>query len=99
VTAVLAAIVRLQFVKPVQAPDHPANVLPEAAVDVNTTAAPLEKLAVQVPGQLIPAGLLVTVPPPVPALTTVSWIPPLLDPTVTFADAVAVPPLPVAVAV
>jgi hypothetical protein len=87
----------------VQAPDHPAKVSPELGVAVNTTAAPLEKLAVQVPGQLIPAGLLVTVPAPVPALFTVSWMlpppDPDPDPTVIVTDAVAVPPDPVAVAV
>lgn len=80
------------------APDHPSKVLPDAAVAVSTTAVPLEKLAVQVPGQLIPAGLLVTVPVPEPALFTESWIPELV-PTVTVAEAEAVPPLPVAVAV
>ena len=80
VTAVLADRVILHVLRPVHAPDHPANVVPELAVAVNTTAAPLEKLAVQLPGQLIPAGLLVTVPAPVPALATVSWMLPPPDP-------------------
>ena len=85
---------------PVHAPDHPKKVLPESGFAVNTTAVPLGKLAVQVCPQSIPAGLLVTVPPPLPALFTVSWKgPPVLVPTVIVTDAEAVPPLPVAVAV
>ena len=56
----------------VQFPDQPANVDPEAAVAVNVTAVPLLILAVQVLPQLIPTGLLVTVPVPFPARVTVS---------------------------
>jgi hypothetical protein len=72
VTVVLASTVRLHVPIPVQRPDHPAKVTPAAGSAVNTTCFPLAKLALQVPGQLIPAGLLVTVPTPVPALCTVS---------------------------
>ena len=39
---------------------------------VSVTAVPLVKLAEQVAPQVIPAGLLVTVPAPAPALETVS---------------------------
>jgi len=74
VTVVLAARVTLHFPKPVHAPDHPANVVPSSGVAVNTTAVPLGKLAVQLCLQLIPAGELLTVPLPVPALFNVIWI-------------------------
>ncbi|MGB8477374.1 MAG: hypothetical protein WCE63_00855 [Acidobacteriaceae bacterium] len=73
--------------------------MPASGVAVNTTTVPLGKLAVQLCGQLIPAGVLVTVPPPVPALFTVSWIPEDVVPTVIVTDAEVVPPDPVAFAV
>ena len=57
---------------PLQAPDQPANVEPDAAVAVSLTDVPLANLALQVDPQLMPDGLLVTVPVPVPALWTVS---------------------------
>ena len=56
----------------VQLPDQPANVDPEAGVAVKVTAVPLLRIVVQVPPQLIPAGLLVTAPVPVPARVTAS---------------------------
>jgi hypothetical protein len=72
VTEAAAVRVTAQVLVPVQAPDQPANVEPEAAVAVSVTAVPLAKLALHVGAQLIPEGLLVTVPVPVPALWTVS---------------------------
>ena len=99
VSVVLAVIVRRQVSMPVHRPDHPAKVVEFSGVAVNTTTVPLGKLAVQLPGQLIPDGELVTVPPPVPALCTVSWMGEELVPTVIVTDAEAVPPVPVAVAV
>jgi hypothetical protein len=45
---------------------------PEAGVAVRVTVVPVLRLAEQVLPQLMPAGLLVTVPLPVPALLTVS---------------------------
>ena len=99
VTAVLTSRVTRQVPTPVHTPDHPAKVLPDPGVAANTTAVPLGKLAVQVCGQLIPAGVLVTVPVPVPARFTVSWIPEEPAPTVIVTEAEAVPPGPVAVAV
>ena len=56
----------------VQLPDQPANVEPEAGVAAKVTAVPLLSVVEQVLPQLIPVGLLVTVPVPVPARLTVS---------------------------
>jgi hypothetical protein len=56
----------------VQLPDQPVNVEPEAAVAVKPTAVPLLRVVEQELPQLIPAGLLVTVPVPVPARFTES---------------------------
>ena len=52
-------------------PLHPAKVEPASGVAVRVTAVPAVKLAPQVAPQSIPAGVLVTVPMPVPALVTV----------------------------
>src|SRR5439155_3628020 len=53
-------------------PLQPVKVEPAAGAAVSVTAVPLVKLAAQVAPQLIPAGALVMVPLPVPALLTVS---------------------------
>src|SRR6266550_3954752 len=53
-------------------PLQPVKVEPAAGVAVSVTTVPLAKLAEQVAPQVIPAGELVTVPLPVPALLTVS---------------------------
>jgi len=47
---------------PVHAPLKPEKLFPDAGVAVNETTAPLANAAAQVAGQLMPAGLLVTVP-------------------------------------
>ena len=57
---------------PVQSPDQPVNLEPAAAVAFTVTDAPSWKVAEQVVPQLIPVGLDVTLPVPVPALVTVS---------------------------
>ena len=48
-------------------PLQPVKMEPAAGAAVSVTAVPLVKLAEQVAPQVIPAGLLVTVPVPVPA--------------------------------
>ena len=56
----------------VQLPDQPPNVEPDAGAAVNVTVVPLLSVVEQVLPQLIPVGLLVTLPVPVPARLTVS---------------------------
>lgn len=79
VTVSAALSVRLHVEVPEHAPDHPENVLFCAGVPVRTTLAFRAKLAEQPfaepEEQLIPAGLLVTVPVPAPCTATVmeSW--------------------------
>lgn len=65
-------IVTAQAAVPLHAPLQAAKVEPAAGVSVIVTTVPLMKFAVHVPGQLIPDGLLVTVPAPFPATVTVS---------------------------
>jgi len=57
---------------PVHAPDHAARYAPFAGVAVSVTTVPELNDALQVGAQLIPAGLLMTVPLEVPASVTVS---------------------------
>ena len=71
VTAWAAVIGTVQVPVPVQAPLQPEKDDPEVAVGVSVTDVPLSYGATQVPGQLMPAGLLVTVPEPEPAFVTV----------------------------
>lgn len=63
-----ASMVRVQLAVPEQAPLQPEKTEPLAGVGVRVTEAPLVTEAEQLAPQLIPAGLLVTVPLPVPAL-------------------------------
>src|SRR5207249_11056562 len=72
VTVVAALRVTVQAPGPEQPPPlQPLKVEPAAGAAVSVTAVPLVKLAAQVAPQVMPAGLLVTVPAPVPALETV----------------------------
>ena len=71
VTVFAALIVTMQVeAVPLHAPPQPENELPEPGAAVNVTLVPLVKLALHVVPQLMPAGLLVTVP--VPDLVTVT---------------------------
>ena len=69
-TALPPFMATVQLPDPWHAPDQPTKILPVAAVARSVTDAPLLKLAVQVPGQLMPLGLLVMVPEPPPAELT-----------------------------
>jgi hypothetical protein len=72
VTDSTAAIVTLQVVIPVQAPDQPANALFTPGASLSVTWVFCVKFAEHVVGQLIPVGVLVMVPVPAPASVTVS---------------------------
>jgi hypothetical protein len=71
-TARPAADVTLQVVDvPEHPPDQPTKVLPVAGTAVSVTVVPEMNVPVHVDPQLIPAGVDVTVPDPVPARVTV----------------------------
>jgi hypothetical protein len=73
VTVVAAFSVTVQVPVPEQPPPvQPVKVEPAAGVAVKVTAVPLANAAAHVMPQEIPAGALVTVPAPAPALLTVS---------------------------
>lgn len=72
VTAVLPVNVTWQVPVPLQAPLQPANVEFVPGVAVSVTLVPEAKFALQTVPQLIPEGLLVTVPVPLPANETIS---------------------------
>jgi hypothetical protein len=57
---------------PLHPPDHPPNVTLDPGAAVSVTTVPAEKLATQVVPQLMPEGLLVMLPEPVPEVATVS---------------------------
>jgi hypothetical protein len=65
-------MVTLHPLVPVQFPAQPAKKDPLLAVAVNFTFVPEAKLAAHVGAQLIPAGVLTTVPVPLPARVTLS---------------------------
>ena len=72
VTEVLAFMVTLHVDMPVHPPPHPPKVEVDPGASASVTTVPAEKVAGHVVPQLIPAGLLVMVPAPVPELCTVS---------------------------
>lgn len=65
-------IANLQLAVPLQSPPQRVNVAPEADLATSVTLEPLLKLCLQSGPQLIPAGVEVIVPRPLPLLTTVS---------------------------
>jgi hypothetical protein len=71
VTVLSLVMDTVQAPAPEQAPDHPVNVDPESGVGVNLTLIPWLNSSLQSAPQLIPAGLLATVPLPVPVFVTV----------------------------
>jgi hypothetical protein len=73
VTCLLALSVTVQAASvPLHPPAHPTNDEPAAAVAVRVTTVPGSKLALHVCPQLIPDGLLLTLPVPVPVRVTAS---------------------------
>jgi hypothetical protein len=71
VTAVAAFTVTVQPAVPAQAPPQPTNVEPAAGVAVSVNGVPGVTVSVQSLPQLMPAGVLDTVPAPVPLRVTV----------------------------
>jgi hypothetical protein len=73
VTCWLALSINVQVeLLPLQPPVHPVKDEFAAAVSVSVTWVPLAKLALHVAPQVMPAGLLLIVPVPVPAGLTVN---------------------------
>ncbi len=72
VTLVAEFTVTLHVPVPVQAPPQPVNAIPASGAAVRITGVPAVNENEHVAPQLIPAGLLVTVPVPVPNFETVS---------------------------
>jgi len=84
-------MVTVQEPVPVQPPPlQPVNVDPAAAAAVRVTDVPLVNEAEQVAPHEMPAGALITVPLPAPALDTVKVVPPVDTPVpVTRRDTVS----------
>ena len=70
VTEVLLEGIKLHVAEPAQAPDHPEKTEFPVGEAVSVTAVPVVKVALQVWPQLMPLGLLLTVPAPVPETVT-----------------------------
>ena len=70
VTLLAWVIDTTQLAVPVQAPDQPTKTEPGAGDAVNVTDDPRRNVWAQSLGQLIPGGVLVTVPSPSPVFST-----------------------------
>ncbi len=88
VTVVFEFNVSVQLPVPEQPPLQPANEEPEDGVAIKVTTVPEENDLEQLEPQLMPEGLLVTVPVPVPDLFTWSCLPPRANAGVSFTDMV-----------
>ena len=71
VAVTLALMLTVQLPVPLHAPLQPVKMLPVVGVAVRVTFVPLANDALQVEPQLMPAGVLLTVPVPAPVLATV----------------------------
>ena len=71
-TVAFALIVTLQAPVPLHPPAHPPNVEVDPGVSVSVTTVSAGNVPWHVVPQLMPAGLLVMVPPPAPEPCTVS---------------------------
>jgi hypothetical protein len=71
-TVVFAFIVTLQAPAPVHPPVHPPNVEVDPGASLSVTTVPAGNVVWHAVPQLMPTGLLVIVPAPVPELCTVS---------------------------
>jgi hypothetical protein len=82
VTVVAPLTVTVQVPVPLQAPLQPVKTEPEAALAVSVIGVPTATTWVQSEPQAIPAGTLVTVPPPLPFLLTdkVAVVVPVVEP-------------------
>jgi len=80
-------MVTLHAPVPVQLPLQPVNEEPDAGAALRLTAVPLLNEALQVVPQLMPAGVLVTLPVPAPPLFTLS--PNVCSPNVAVTDVAA----------
>jgi len=65
-------MVTWQVPVPEQSPDHPEKLETRPGVAVRVTSVPASKETEQVPGQVIPVGVLATDPEPVPTIATLS---------------------------
>jgi hypothetical protein len=70
VTVCVAFMATTQLPVPLHAPPHPTNADPEDGVAIRETSVPPAKVSAQTAGQTIPAGVLTTLPLPVPARLT-----------------------------
>jgi len=72
VATIFAFMVMVQGPVPLHDPVQPAKKDPFAGTAVSLTCVPDPNIALHVEGQLMPAGVLVTVPVPLPASITVN---------------------------